>query len=126
MDMPEVNALKASLTSNIFGKPEDYRIHFDGVRYIVFNPISVEGNFPTEYKANSWVARRCTERITAARIYEDMCRCGCLKKDWDYYTTDGLKFERCNLCNNPLRHSVMLEINRDLLADFDLEAFLGL
>lgn len=124
--MPESFALERDQFSNIFGKPEDYRIHYDGVRYIVFNPISVEGNFETEYRANSWIARRCTIRIVPARIYSDICRCGCLKFNWDYYTTDGLKFERCNICNNPIRHNVMLAINRDLLKDFDMDEFLGL
>lgn len=125
MFMHEKTALEASLVSNIFGKPEDYRIHFDGIYYLVFDPISYS-IFPTEKRAKDWIVRRTTERLVPARIYSDICRCGSLKHNWDYYTTNGLKFERCNLCNNPLRHSVMLEINRDLLADFDLEAFLGL
>lgn len=124
--MNELDAHKADITSNIFTDPAQYRIHYDGIGYLIFNPIYCMGKWPSEKAATDFIYRRTHPVEIPARVYADICRCGAMKKDWDYYITNGLVFERCNLCNQPLRHNVMVEINRDLIKNFDLDEFLGL
>jgi hypothetical protein len=112
---------------NIFSDREDYRIHFDGARYIVFDPIKVVGNFQTKEAAESIIERRSNPREIPDVVYSDICRCGALKENWDYYYTASNPeyiFERCNLCKKPLRHNAMVELNRKQIEDFDLDAFI--
>jgi hypothetical protein len=119
-----------SLMSNIFTKPEDYRVHFDGARYVVFVNTLYHCNLATQERVDTFLNDRLQPVAIPARVYEDICRC---PKDiilWKYAVTntgtDDLIWEVCKKCRNPLRHNVMLEINRGLIEDFDLEAFLGL
>lgn len=112
---------------NVFTKPEDYRIHFDGVRYIVFDPKKVVGNYETKEAAEKIIYRRTHPVEIPQRVYDDMCRDGALKDDWDYYYTKEnpeFIFERCNKCNKPIRHNAMVELNRTQIEDFDLDAFI--
>lgn len=125
----EEQAMTADPMSNIFTQPEQYRIHFDGVRYIVFDPIKVVGNYDNKEAAEKIIYRRTHPVEIPSKVYEDICRCGALKDLWDYHFTaenPDFIFELCHRCNKPLRHNVMLELNRKQIEDFDLEAFLGL
>jgi hypothetical protein len=120
-----------NLMSNIFTKPEDYRVHFDGARYVVFVNTLYHCNLASKERVDTFLKDRLQPVEIPARVYEDICRC---PKDiilWRYAVTklaetDDLIWEVCKKCKMPLRHNVMLEINRGLIEDFDLEAFLGL
>lgn len=116
----------SELMRNIFTCSKDYRVHFDGVRYVVFVNTLYTCNFPTQEKVDQFLHDRLFPREVPARIYEDICRCPKSILLWHYCWTDDLIFERCKKCCMPLRHDVMLELNRGLIEDFDLEAFLGI
>jgi hypothetical protein len=115
-----------NLMSNIFTKEEDYRVHFDGARYVVFVNTLYHCNLASKERVDEFLNDRLRPVEIPARVYEDICRCPKDIKLWRYAVTDDLIWEVCKKCRNPLRHNVMLEINRGLIEDFDLEAFLGL
>lgn len=114
------------LMRNIFTAPEDYRVHFDGDRYVVFVATLYTCNFATSDQVDRYLMDRWFPEDTPARIYEDICRCPKSITLWKYAKTDDLIWEVCKKCRRPLRHDVMLELNRGLIEDFDLEAFLGI
>lgn len=114
------------LTRNIFQSPDDYRVHFDGVRYVVFVNTLYTCNLSTQAIVDQFLSDRLNIKEIPAKVYEDICRCPKSILLWHHATTDGLIWARCKKCGRPLRHDVMLELNRGLIADFDLEAFLGL
>lgn len=133
------------LMSNIFTNESDYRIAPDksfsmrdyhkvnqnGVRvypvtWYVYSPINRVAGFPTEELAKKFVERRVNPVEIPAVVYSDICRCGIGVINWQYVKVGDLVFERCLNCRNPMRHNVMTELNRPLIEDFDLEAFLGL
>lgn len=114
----------SDLMRNIFTNSGDYRVFFDGVRYVVFVDTLYTCNFNSRDDAQLFLDDRLRPVDTPARVYEDICRCPKSILLWHYCKTGDLIFERCKKCRNPLRHDVMLELNRDLIQDFDLEAFL--
>lgn len=116
----------SELMRNIFTAPEDYRVHFDGDRYVVFVATLYTCNLSSEEIVRQFLEDRLYPTETPARVYEDICRCPKSILLWHYCKTDDLIFERCKKCRSPLRHDVMLELNRGLIEDFDLEAFLGI
>lgn len=114
------------LTRNVFTSNTDYRIHFDGVRYVVFVNTLYTCNFESRDDVQRFLDDRLKPQETSAKVYEDICRCEKALLKWRHAKTDDLIWAQCKQCGRPLRHDVMLELNRGLIADFDLEAFLGL
>jgi hypothetical protein len=116
----------SELMRNVFTSPEDYRVHFDGARYVVFVDTLYTCNFHAQTQVDVFLNDRLNPTNTPARVYEDICRCPKSMLLWKYAKTDDLIWQQCKKCRRPLRHDVMLELNRGLIEDFDLEAFLGL
>lgn len=84
----------------------------------------------SEDECKSFIQARCNPREVQPKIYSDICRCGVYDENgkpkvWDYIRCGELIFERCPNCHLPMRHDVMLELNRPLVEDFDLDAFLN-
>lgn len=80
--------------------------------------------FVNEEQAAKYVRGRCSVEETPTRYYHDFCRCGCPVEGWEYVKSEGLVFERCKKCGNPLRHNIMLRFQAKIASDFDLDAFL--
>jgi hypothetical protein len=118
------------LQRNIFSSPDDYRVHFDGVRYVVFVNTLYTCNLSTQEMVDRFLDDRLNIREIPAKVYEDICRCSKSILFWHHAKTktgtDEITWARCKKCGRPLRHDIMLELNRGLIEDFDLEAFLGL
>lgn len=139
--MPTDPKLLKRLMSNIFTSPDEYRIAPDKsfnmrdiktkkrewpVQWWVYNPQRRLCHFDSKEKAEGFVAARTNPVEIPARAYEDICRCGISVVQWQYCKVGDIVFERCTNCKQPMRHDVMVELNRPLIEDFDLEAFLGL
>lgn len=137
----EEEKLMADLMSNIYLNEEDYRIAPDlsvhpsdykkdlKDRYVHWNVYTVPLNlriagFPSQERAEAFVAKRCNPNEERPKIYSDICRCGRSGPAWDYIRTGELVFERCANCRMPMRHDVMLALNSPLTKDFDLDNFL--
>jgi hypothetical protein len=97
-------------------------------QYNVYSvPLGIRiASFTDEGKAVEFVAKRCHPQVESARVYPDICRCGRCGPAWDYVrvATTSLIFERCARCKMPMRHDVMLALNKPFTEDFDLDAFL--
>lgn len=114
----------SELMRNVFTSPDDYRVHFDGARYVVFVNTLYTCNLLTQANVDTFLNDRLRPTETPARVYEDICRCPKGILFWKYAKTGDLIWEVCKKCRKPLRHDVMLELNRGLIADFDLDEFL--
>lgn len=89
------------------------------------------GIFKSPEECEAFIDSRVNPVEVLPRIYSDICRCGVYDdngtaKVWLYHKVGELVFEVCPFCGMPMRHDVMTELNRPLIEDFDLEAFLGL
>lgn len=135
----------ADLMSNIYMAPTDYRYWGDisinshdyksGREYsgkvkswnVYLIPLNIRiAGFQTEEEAKEFVQRRCNPTSERPRVYSDICRCGKCGPAWDYIQHSDLVFERCRNCKMPMRHDVMLAINKPLTKDFDLDDFLSM
>jgi len=128
------------MMGNIYTAPNDYRIAPDvsydpktkGARiephYWVYNiPLNLRlAGFPTLDAAETFVYKRCAPERIASKCYTDICRCGGGGPAWDYVVVEELIFERCPRCKNPMRHDVMIKLNRPFLESFSLDDFLNL
>lgn len=133
------------LMSNIYLAPTDYRYWGDvsvspndykngsipsgNVKswdvYLVPVNIRIAG-FQSEAEAQAFIVQRCNPITERPKVYSDICRCGRCGPAWDYIRTGDLVFERCKNCKMPMRHDVMLAINKPLTKDFDLDDFLSM
>jgi hypothetical protein len=84
------------------------------------------GIFDSREEAEAFIVRRCSPVEERPRIYSDICRCGKCGPAWDYILCADLVFERCTNCKMPMRHDVMLALNKPLMQDFDLDDFLNM
>ena len=80
----------------------------------------------SEEECIKFIDARCNPIETPPRVYPDICRCGISVIKWEYHRTGELIFERCNQCKLPMRHDVMVYLNKPLIEDFSLEDFLGI
>ena len=103
---------------------EDYEIVPGSSNFQVLRKGTVIANFATEYAAQFFVERRTNPREVPLRFYSDMCRCGWAGEGWDYVSTEGLIFEVCNKCKQPLRMNIVDKFRSDSIADFDLDDFI--
>lgn len=133
------------IMANIYTNESDYRIAPDieispseyhkkvkdgkriwPVQYNVYSvPMGIRiASFRSAEAAEHFVQRRCDPISEGPRVYSDICRCGRCGPAWDYISTAGIVFERCARCKMPMRHDVMLALNKPFTDDFDLDAFL--
>lgn len=85
----------------------------------------VVANRETMAGAQAFVNRRCNPKEIRGQHYDGNCSCGNGSRGWDYFSTGGLVYERCNQCNKPLRMIAVKLLAEDLLKDFDLEDFIN-
>lgn len=105
----------------IYCDAEDYEIVPGSSNFQVLRNHRVIGNFPTMMRAEAFVKRRINPVETRPQIYQDICRCGNSKIGWDYFTAEGIVYERCNTCKRPLRMIAIKLLKEEMLKDFDLE-----
>jgi hypothetical protein len=112
--------------------PKDYGKLYRGgervfpVTWYVYNPNRRVASFGSEEEAKEFIRKRCNPVEIPSKVYSDICRCGISVLEWEYFKVGELVFERCAKCKNPMRHDVMVELNKELIKDFSLEDFLGL
>ncbi|USL89114.1 hypothetical protein SEA_CASSEROLE_32 [Arthrobacter phage Casserole] len=137
------------MMGNIYTAPSDYRVWPDAsvnprdfkngtsnnnnVRHWVYNiPLNLRlASFGTSEEAEQFIQRRSQPERIVPVCYVDICRCGGGGPAWDYCSVTlkderVLIFERCPRCKNPMRHDVMVELNRPFLENFSLDDFLNL
>ncbi|ASZ72603.1 hypothetical protein NELLIE_31 [Arthrobacter phage Nellie] len=130
------------MMGNIYTNPEDYRIWQDVSVHMKdikdgkptsgkFNVYNVRLNlrlagFHTQLEAETFIQNRCSPVSVPDRVYPDICRCGGGGPAWNYAKVKDLIFEQCPKCSNPMRHDVMVELNRPFLENFSLDDFLNL
>lgn len=130
------------MMGNIYTDPDDYRIWQDVSVHMKdmkngrlpvgnFNVYNVRLNlrlaaFPSQEDAESFIDGRCSPSDIPKRVFPDICRCGGGGPAWIYAKIGDLIFEQCPKCSNPMRHDVMIELNRPFLASFSLDDFLNL
>lgn len=109
----------------IYCDTEDYEIVPGLSAVTVLQKGMVIANFDTQEKAEDYVHRRTNPKEVPVKMYTDMCRCGWVREGWEYVSTEGIVFERCNKCLMPLRKNVADLIKTKSLEDFDLEDIFG-
>lgn len=84
--------------------------------------------FKSEEECQAFIDSRVNPPVVKPRIYSDICRCGMHQegepKVWKYLQCEELIFEVCPWCHLPMRHDVLVELNRSQIQDFDLDAFI--
>lgn len=83
------------------------------------------GSFPTLEALEEFLNKRLNPPVVPEKIYTDICRCGCRSVENFYAITNGIVWEYHSLCGNPLRHADMVDLNRPLIKDVDLDDFLN-
>jgi len=130
------------MMGNIYTDPTDYRVWQDIGRNmrdvksgkpasLIFNVYNVRLNlrlagFHSLGDAEAFIQARCNPVEIPSRVYSDICRCGGGGPAWTYAKVKDLIFEQCPKCSNPMRHDVMIELNRPLMENFSLDDFLNL
>lgn len=108
----------------IYCDTEDYEIVPGLSNFQVLRAGIVVGNFDTVSSAGVFVHRRTNPKEIPLKWYKDICRCGWTKEGWDYISTEGIIFEVCNTCKQPLRMNIVDKFKAESLADFDLDDFI--
>jgi hypothetical protein len=114
----------------IFIDKEDYRYERHGSKHYVYvrypSGERLAGSFSSRDSADGFIRERCEPKEFSAPVFDDICRCGSSIRNWDYVTTDGITYELCRDCKNPLRANIVTDLNKKYLGDFDLDDFLNL
>ena len=109
----------------IYCDAEDYEIVPGATNFQVLRKGTVIANFSAMILAETFVYNRTHPKKRALRFYKDMCRCGWAKEGWDYVSTEGLIFEVCNKCKQPLRMNMVNKFRAESIKDFDLDDFIN-
>lgn len=117
-----------------FYDKKDYQIEKSGDWYRVSKPdsYSTEGHrmFITRFADFDSAVRFITKFTTAepypSTYFNATCSCGYVSEGWKFVETDGICFEICNKCNQPLYQQDTIRLNKKSLEDFDMEAFLNM
>lgn len=116
------------MTKDLFTDRTDYRIETHRGQCIVYcrypGGWARVGDFEFFSDADDFVRRRTEPKDLPTPVFDDVCRCGYTKEGWDYVITDGLIYELCNKCRNPLRHYILAKVVKSY-KDFDLDAFIN-